>query len=138
MKGLEDLRRKQEKQVQAAILEGEEKNQEVLRKNEEKVDESKREYQEKERKILEENEANVLKKRKKNEVSLALLLSKNEAEVSKMTHCVVNMETCEIASFPRAVTFEFPVGKNNPISCRPTLNVCTAIFSSPFHTCVDF
>ena len=40
MKGLEDLRRKQEKQVQAAILEGEEKNQEVLRKNEEKVDES--------------------------------------------------------------------------------------------------
>ena len=46
------------------------------------------------------------------------------------------METCEIASFPRAVTFEFPGSKNNPISRRPTLNACTTIFSSHFHVCV--
>jgi len=81
---LEDLRRTQEKLVQEAILEGDEKNQEVLRKNEERVEKLRKEYQEKETRILEENEANVVNQRKKQEVSLALLLSKNEAELSKM------------------------------------------------------
>jgi len=81
---LEELMKKQEKLVEAAILEGEEKNQELLSKNEERVEKLRKEYQEKERRILEENKANVVNQRKKHEVSLALLLSKNEAELSKM------------------------------------------------------
>ena len=84
-KEVEELRRRQEELVKAAIRENEKIELSVLRKNEERLEELRREHQESEKRMMRENEEHVEKLRKSNEESLALMLTENETRLTKVT-----------------------------------------------------
>ena len=83
-KEVDELSRRQEELVKAAISENEKSELRMLRENEERMEELRRENQEKEKKMMRENEENVEKLRKSNEESLALMLSENETQLTNV------------------------------------------------------
>merc|ERR1719397_254573 len=81
---VEELKKKQEKLVQAAIKENEEIMQRVLSKNEERLEELKRENLKREMILTQENDEIVKRQKMVLEESLANLLSGNDAQLAEL------------------------------------------------------